>query len=436
MSAFFTFQEEYGQSIEVPVTKEVMNIGRGSECEVVIDGNDVSRVHARVSLRDKRHIIEDLGSFNGTFVNAVPITEPTEIKHMDVIQIGSSMLVFNDPDALAPSRFDPSATQDGSAANCSFEFMKFVVGRLERNIGEVFKGKDEVIRNIIICLLADGHILIEDAPGLGKSILAQALAKSIQSSYRRIQFTPDMLPSDITGMNIFDEKTRDFKFLPGPIFGNIILADEINRTTPRTQSSLLECMSESAVTIDGCTHKLSKPFFVIATQNPDDYHGTYPLPEPQLDRFLMRLSIGYPSQEAEHEILSTQQKVHPLNDISAVIKAMDIVRCHALVRGIHVAEPVREYIINIAAATRKHPALAGGCSPRAALALQRVSQSLAAYHGREYVIPRDIREMVKPVLAHRLKIKLRYQGEWRNSEIVLDNILESISMENEDKDIL
>ena len=190
--------------------RKFLILGVEMNVEVVIEGNDVSRVHARVNLKDDRYIIEDLGSFNGTFVNTVPITEPTEIKHMDVIQIGTSMLVFNDPDALAPTRFDPSATQDGSVANCSFEFMKFVVGRLERNIGEVFKGKDEIIRDIIICLLADGHILIEDAPGLGKSILAQALSKSIQSSYKRIQFTPDMLPSDITGMNIFDEKTRGF----------------------------------------------------------------------------------------------------------------------------------------------------------------------------------------------------------------------------------
>lgn len=436
MSAFFTFQEEYGRSIEIPFTKEEMNFGRGAECDVVIEGNDVSRIHARVSVKEGRYTIEDLGSFNGTFVNSVPVNGPMEIKHMDVIQIGSSMLVFNNPDALPATRFDPSATQDGSVANCSFEFMKFVIGRLEKNISEVFKGKENIVRDILICLFADGHVLIEDAPGLGKSILAQTLAKSIQSTYRRIQFTPDMLPSDITGMNIFDEKTRDFKFMPGPIFGNIVLADEINRTTPRTQSSLLECMSESAVTIDGRTHKLPKPFFVIATQNPDDYHGTYPLPEPQLDRFMMRLSIGYPSHEAEREILSTQQKVHPLNEISAVVKAMDIVRCHSLVRDIHVAEPVRDYIINIASATREHPALVNGCSPRAALALQRISQSLAAYHRREYVIPRDVREMVKPVLAHRLKIKLRYQGEWRSTEAVLDNILESISLENEDRDIL
>jgi MoxR-like ATPase len=194
-------------------------------------------------------------------------------------------------------------------------------------------------------------------------------------------------------------------------------------------------MSESVITIDGRPHVLPKPFFVVATQNPDDYHGTYPLPEPQLDRFMMRLSIGYPDAEAEKEILVSQSITHPLNQISYVIKAMDVVRCHALVRKILVSDPVKDYIIKISNATRAHPALTNGCSPRATLSLLRISQSLAAYYGRNYVLPRDVREMVKPVLAHRVRLKLRYQGEWNSVENVLDSILESIPMKNEDTGI-
>lgn len=241
-----------------------------------------------------------------------------------------------------------------------------------------------------------------------------------------------MLPSDITGANIYDEKLKQFRFIPGPIFGNVILADEINRTTPRTQSSLLECMSESVVTIDGKGHVLPKPFFVVATQNPEDYHGTYPLPEPQLDRFLMRLSIGYPSPEAEMEILNSQQGSHPLSRISYVIRGSDIIHCHALVRKVTVADSIKEYIIRIVDATRSHHALTNGCSPRAALALMRCCQSLAAYYGRNYVTPRDVRMMVKVVLAHRMRLRLRYQGEFHRVETVLDSILDAIPMANEE----
>jgi MoxR-like ATPase len=310
--------------------------------------------------------------------------------------------------------------------------MAHIIKELERNIAVVFKGKPEVIRNLIICLLADGHILIEDVPGVGKSILAQALAKSIQGTYKRIQFTPDMLPSDITGMSIYNEDERNFDFVPGPIFGNIILADEINRTTPRTQSSLLECMSESVITIDGKPHVLPKPFYVIATQNPQDYHGTYPLPEPQLDRFMMRISIGYPDERAEKEILESQKNTHPLNNISYVIKAMEIVQCQALVRQVHISDEIKDYIVKIVNATREHPALASACSPRASLALMKISQSLAAYYGRKYVIPRDIREIAIPVLAHRMCLKLRAEGEWENADGVIREILASIPLENEE----
>ncbi len=425
-----TVQEGYGRTREVVIDRELLIIGRDNDSDIIIAETNVSRHHAALRSTPEGVFVEDLGSANGTFVNSMPIVQ-TRIKHLDVIQIGTAMLVFNDPNnpviatAAAPVR---------EQADSEFTFDSFhrVIHQLEENIGVVFKGKPEVIRRLLVCLMADGHLLIEDAPGVGKSILVQALAKSIQAQYRRIQFTPDMLPSDITGANIYDEKSGQFRFIPGPIFGNVILADEINRTTPRTQSSLLECMSESVVTVDGRGHVLPKPFFVVATQNPEDYHGTYPLPEPQLDRFLMRLSIGYPEPAAEREILTSQEGSHPLSRISYVIKGSDIVHCHALVRRVTVSDAIKDYIIEIVNATRRHPALTNGCSPRAALALMRTSQSLAAYSGRNYVTPRDVRELVNVVLAHRLRLKLRHQGEWHRVENVLDAIVAEIPLKNED----
>jgi MoxR-like ATPase len=429
----FTIQEGYGSTQEYVMEKDSIIIGRDPKCDIVIAKSEASRQHARVTRESNKFFIEDLKSVNGIFLNSVPTSGRQQIKHQDIVQIGSTMLVFNDPDnSLLDYNFQDTQTKTVESANFSFDFIKYVVQRLEENISIVFKGKPDVIRNAIVCLFADGHLLLEDMPGVGKSILAQTLAKSIQGVYRRIQFTPDMLPSDVTGMNIYNEGTKQFKFMPGPIFGNVILADEINRTTPRTQSSLLECMSESVITIDGNAHVLPKPFFVIATQNPEDYHGTYPLPEPQLDRFLMRLSVGYPDAAAEKEILVSQASIHPLNTISYVVKATDIVHCNALVRKVLVSDKLRDYIIKISNATREHPALCGGCSPRASLGLMRVSQALAAYYARDYVMPRDIREMVKPVLSHRMKLKLRVQGEWSNVDSVLDSILEEIPMENED----
>ncbi len=431
-----TIQEGYGSTREFVMKKKSIIIGRDPECDIVIDKNEASRQHAKLTRKDDGFFIQDLKSVNGVFLNSMPISGEQQIKHQDIIQIGSAMLVFNDPNNLLLDHdLQSTATKTVESMNFSFDFIKYVVQKLEENISIVFKGKPEVIRNAIVCLFADGHLLLEDMPGVGKSILAQTLAKSIQGVYRRIQFTPDMLPSDVTGMNIYDEGSKEFRFIPGPIFGNVILADEINRTTPRTQSSLLECMSESVITIDGKTHVLPKPFFVIATQNPEDYHGTYPLPEPQLDRFLMRLSIGYPEAAAEKEIMVSQATIHPLNTISYVVKATDIVHCNALTRKVIVSDKLKEYIIKISNATREHPALCGGCSPRASLGLMRVSQALAAYYARDYVLPRDVREMVKPVLAHRMKLKLRVQGEWTNVDNVLDAILEEIPMENEDIDL-
>ena len=401
-----TIQDGYGQNREAVMERNNIVIGREPDCDVVIGDQNVSRHHAVISREEEGFFIKDLNSANGTFVNSQPVTMQL-IKHMDIIQMGGAMLVFNDPNN--PEFARKNIENKWTAENFNTETLQKIIRQLEDNIARVFKGDSDVIRNIIVCLFADGHLLLEDAPGVGKSLLAQTLAKSVQAQYRRIQFTPDMLPSDITGTNIFDEATGTFKFLPGPIFGNVILADEINRTTPRTQSSLLECMSESSITIDGKGHVLPKPFFVIATQNPEDYHGTYPLPEPQLDRFLMRLSIGYPSPEAEMEILSSQISGHPLNSISYVIKSNDVVYCQAQVRKVKVSPQIKEYIIRIANATREHPALANGCSPRASLALMRCSQSLAAYSGRDFVTPKDVRALLKLVIGHRLRLKLQPQ---------------------------
>ena len=425
----FTLQESFGRkSTEIELSKPKIVIGRDFDCDIVLQSSDVSRRHAVVEIVDGHTFIQDLKSSNGTFVNSKPIDNVCEIKHLDRIQIASSVFVFNDPDNLQGRNIDTDA-----AEYFSFDFLRGVIDKIESNVGRVFKGKPEIIRDVIVAMLADGHVLLEDTPGVGKSMLAQALAKSIQGTYKRIQFTPDLLPSDILGMNIYDEQNKSFSFIPGPIFGNIILADEINRTTPRTQSSLLEAMSESVVTIDGNPRVLPKPFFVIATQNPDDYHGTYPLPEPQLDRFMIRLSIGFPTSETEMDILASQVNSHPLKDISYVVKSIDIVQCQALVREVHVSKGIMDYIVRIAAATREHQALTSGCSPRASLALMHAGQALAAYYGREYVLPHDIREMVVPVLSHRVSLKLRYHGEWNSSADVIREIMSGLPVAEEEK---
>jgi len=428
-------QKGYDKRSEIKLTDGEFIIGRDPTCNLFFDSGDISRRHCRLVSSGNRVVIEDLGSSNGTFVNSSPIEGKCELKHMDVVQIGGNVFVFDNTDSPVDTETMTMTKMRGTKTSDYYtpQFMTLMVRNIEVNIKKVFKGKDEVVRNLIVCLFADGHMLIEDVPGVGKSILAQALAKSIQGTYKRIQFTPDMLPSDITGINIYSDKSGDFSFIPGPIFGNIILADEINRTTPRTQSSLLECMSDSVVTIDGNPHILPKPFFVIATQNPSDYHGTYPLPEPQLDRFLMRISIGYPEKNAEREILTSQMKQHPLNEISHTIKATEILQCHSIVRQVHVSEPIKEYILNIAEASRNHPSLSAGCSPRASLALMRAAQSLAAYYGRHYVLPRDIRELVPSVLAHRITMKPRSRGEFKDTYDVLRDILEKIPVAEEEQ---
>ena len=270
------------------------------------------------------------------------------------------------------------------------------------SIGKAIYGKENEIRLIVAALLCRGHVLLDDVPGTGKTTLAKALGKSVSAEVKRIQFTPDLLPSDVTGVNYFNQKTSDFVFRRGPVFTNILLADEINRTTPRTQSALLECMGERQATIDGVTYPLDDPFFVIATQNPIESQGTFPLPEAQMDRFFMKLSLGYPDREAEKEVLTSYNRISPLEGMGPACNRSELNQASELVQDITVSDPVKYYILAIVDATRKSDRLRLGVSPRGSLALMKASQAWAAMSGRDYVIPDDVKKVAVPVLAHRI----------------------------------
>jgi len=301
------------------------------------------------------------------------------------------------------------------------------VAPLLENISKVIVGKEGAVKQLCAALLAGGHVLLEDAPGLGKTMLARALARSVSGRFSRIQCTPDLLPSDITGVSVYNEQSRTFEFKPGPVFGNIVLVDEINRTSPRTQASLLEAMAEQQVSVDGKTYRLKAPFMVIATQNPVEYHGTYPLPEAQLDRFLIKLSVGYPELNEEMQIMRMQRERHPIDDLESVIDMEAVVRLQAQVHEVQIKEEVLRYIAALVRATRAHGDVELGASPRGSLALMRLSQALALIEGQSYVDPRIVKRAAVPVLAHRLIVKAQF-SESRSAEKIIEEILTQVAV--------
>jgi MoxR-like ATPase len=291
------------------------------------------------------------------------------------------------------------------------------------NVERVIVGKRNEVLLVLVALLCRGHVLIEDVPGVGKTVLAKAVARSIGSTFKRIQFTPDLLPSDVTGVNIFNQQTARFEFRPGPIVAQLVLADEINRATPKTQAALLEAMEEAQVTVDGVTHPLPEPFIVLATENPIEYEGTFPLPEAQLDRFLIRMSIGYPGPAGELEMLERQHRAHPLDDLQQTVRVEDLLRAQAAVREVRVAPPIREYIVNLVQATRDHDDVYLGSSPRGSLALDHASRAWAALHGRDYVTPDDVKRLAEPTLAHRVIVNPAARIKNVDSRVVIREIL-------------
>jgi MoxR-like ATPase len=295
--------------------------------------------------------------------------------------------------------------------------------RLIQNVERVIFGKRDVIELTVICLLCQGHLLIEDVPGVGKTMLAKALARSLGGSFKRIQFTPDMLPSDVTGNSIYNQKTGEFEFRPGPIMAQIVLADEINRATPKTQAALLEAMEERQVTVDGVTYRLGPPFLVLATQNPIEYEGTFPLPEAQLDRFLMRISLGYPSPEQEMAILDAQQFSHPIEKLRQVTTIEEVVAMQEALKSVYADKLIKEYIVTLVDATRHHPDVYLGASPRGALTLFRTAQARAAIHNRDYVIPDDVKALAPATLGHRIIISPAARLRGTVASDILDELL-------------
>jgi MoxR-like ATPase len=319
-----------------------------------------------------------------------------------------------------------SASDSGSPRIASVTEVRDAADRIAANIEKVIEGKSAEVRLGLAVLLAEGHLLIEDVPGVGKTTYAKALARSIDCSVRRVQFTPDLLPSDVTGVSVWNQDTREFEFKPGAIFANIVVGDEINRASPKTQSALLECMEERQVTVDGVTYELESPFMVIATQNPIEMEGTYPLPEAQRDRFTARIALGYPSADAELAMIDTHGAGSPLDYLEPVTDDLEVAKLIAGVRQIHVADAVRRYAVDIVTATRQHPDFRLGASPRATLHLLRAGRAVAALEERDYVLPDDLQALAEPVLAHRLLLSADAQIARRPVTAALADILAAV----------
>ncbi len=312
----------------------------------------------------------------------------------------------------------------------SVQDLATAVQRVVANVERVIVGKADAVAFSLIAVICHGHVLIEDVPGVGKTVLTKAIARSIGCTFKRIQFTPDLLPSDITGVSIYNQKSGNFEFRPGPIMAQIVLADEVNRATPKTQSALLEAMEESQITVDGVTYHLPDPFMVMATQNPIEYEGTFPLPEAQLDRFMMNIKLGYPKPADEVNILDSHQLHHPLEDLTQIMSAEELVLIQQQIKSVHVDPSIREYIVGIANATRNHANIYLGVSPRGSLALFRAAQALAAMRGRGYVIPDDVKLLAKPTLGHRIIVTPAARVRAITSSAILDEILQSVAVPN------
>ena len=300
-----------------------------------------------------------------------------------------------------------------------------VAQKIVDNVEQVIVGKHEAVQSTVIALLCEGHLLIEDVPGTGKTMLAKSVAKSLGCKFRRIQFTPDMLPSDVTGISVFNQKTREFEFRPGPVMAQIVLTDEINRATPKTQSALLEAMEERQLTVDGVTYPLERPFLVLATQNPIEYEGTFPLPEAQLDRFMLRIHLGYPNTQDEITMLDSQQFAHPVTRIEQVVPTEELMAAQEQIKSVHISDLIKEYIVSLVSVTRKHSDVYLGASPRGSLALYKTGQARAAILGRDYVIPDDIKALAIETLAHRLIISPSARIKNVDPRAVIQEILDS-----------